>query len=872
MAGFRNRPVDDFESRRIEAEVRRRLLGGPPTRVGRYQIESKIGGGSGGYVYRAYDPGLRRSVALKVLSPKTAPLLQREAAALAQIAHPNIVRVFDVVRDPQTAALVMELVDGVTLLRRERLETAAVLRHYLDIGEGLAAMHRGGLVHRDVKPDNIVVSGAGEAKLLDFGLVRAVGTWARGGEGTPGFAAPEQVRGGPVDPRSDQYAYCRSLGAAVAGTPEEAGLRAALQRGCASDPDARWPSMESLLAVVQGRGRTRHRFGAAAGLGALGLAIALASSFRGGTDPCADLVAPRWDQARRDTIAANIGDDPRRAAQILEHVDETIDHWHEVHARLCDVGEEASERQRVCLQDVGRRQERILEVLAEQTTSADAAWSWLSGEDVATQCEDTPLPPRYRRATSQREEALLDALLDAGIELKIGEHAAALRTYERVWAEGERLDSCLVSPRAALFAGFATSYMREMAQAEAWFDRALWRSMQCGDQDTVAEAAGRLATIESQRDPGSSRALRFSRQAAAALDSLGWPPRISANHFAALAQLHLQRGEADEGLVAARRGLELIEEAVGVDTRQTVAFHANLAAALRATGDLSASVKSSEEALTLSIEHYGPGHPTTRTMTGNHSVSLADSGRNAEAAEMLTSVIEARRTTSEPPRARLSMVFNLANLQLSLERWKAAEESLLEAVALLGSEPFPLMEVRLYDRLGIALLELGRLDEAERALSRSQTLAEDAFGHDHIEAVTGRLTLAQLHRRRGELPEAESVAAEVLRAAASLEDESAVALAEQAMGDIALELGRYGDAVAHHGRAVEHSRAIGMQGADLAAPLLALAESHRAAGDEAQASRVAQEASGAVGDRRNPLVGKIEAFLASPGEPPPSPP
>ena len=371
LTSFRQtKPAADFESKRIEAEVRRRLVGGPPTVVGRYEIESKIGGGSGGYVYRAYDPRLRRSVALKVLSLTTAPFLQREAAALAQIAHANIVRVFDVVRADDVAALVMELLDGVTLLQPERLEAPRVLRCYLDIGEGLAAMHRAGLVHRDVKPDNIVVSGAGEAKLLDFGLVRALGTVTPGGEGTPGFAPPEQVRGGSVDPRSDQYAYCQSLRAAVVGTPDESRLRAALERGCASDPQMRWPSMDALLAALQMRVSARRRWGGVAVLGALGVTVVLASMSRDSPDPCAEVAAPRWDQTRRDSIAANIGENPQRAAEVVELVDETVAAWHDVHTRVCDINGGASERQCVCLEDVSREAERILAKLGEKTTSA----------------------------------------------------------------------------------------------------------------------------------------------------------------------------------------------------------------------------------------------------------------------------------------------------------------------------------------------------------------------------------------------------------------------------------------------------------------------------------------------------------------------
>ena len=224
------------------------LTGG--TRVGPYEILSPLGAGGMGEVYRARDTRLHREVALKILPEAVArdadrlARFEREAQAVAALSHPNILAIHDFGSDGTATFAAMELLEGETL--RDRLNAGALpIRRAVDVGiqiaRGLAAAHERGIVHRDLKPDNVFITRDGRVKILDFGLARQVdapaGAAATGVTrvvtepgtvlGTAGYMAPEQVRGLPVDPRSDMFAFGAVLYEMLAGRRAFAGQSAA---------------------------------------------------------------------------------------------------------------------------------------------------------------------------------------------------------------------------------------------------------------------------------------------------------------------------------------------------------------------------------------------------------------------------------------------------------------------------------------------------------------------------------------------------------------------------------------------------------------------------------------------------------------------
>jgi tetratricopeptide (TPR) repeat protein/predicted Ser/Thr protein kinase len=287
--------------------------------VGRYVVLSKLGAGGMGVVYAAYDPELDRKVAVKMLlaDPSGASMatdgrsrLLREAQALAKFSHPEIVAVHDVGEHEAGVWLAMEFVDGRTLSAWAR-EHERGWREVLDVmvaaGRGVAAAHAAGLVHRDLKPDNIMVGHDGRVRVMDFGLTRSqaearpkpddaapspnleqlAGPLTQQGSllGTPAYMAPEQFAGADVTAAADQFSYCVTLWELMFGERPFAGdslaqlaaaviegrmraptgrrrvpawLRRICERGLGRRPAERWPTMQVLLAELE-RGHTRAR-------------------------------------------------------------------------------------------------------------------------------------------------------------------------------------------------------------------------------------------------------------------------------------------------------------------------------------------------------------------------------------------------------------------------------------------------------------------------------------------------------------------------------------------------------------------------------------------------------------------------------------
>ncbi len=274
-------------------------------RVGRYLVLSSLGAGGMGVVFAAYDPQLDRKIALKLLrsglagsSKDARARLRREAQAIAQLSHPNVVSVYDVgTTDAGDLYIAMEFVEGDTLttwLRKYPREWREIIDVFLQAARGLLAAHGVGLLHRDFKPDNVLVGGDGRVRVTDFGLARSVlappdtaigkpvmtalnaALTATGTVlGTPRYMPPEQMTGPDLDARSDQFSFCVALYEALydrhplragtslsmldhgdraipppEGTKIPAAIGRAVLRGLERDRARRFPSMGTLISEL----------------------------------------------------------------------------------------------------------------------------------------------------------------------------------------------------------------------------------------------------------------------------------------------------------------------------------------------------------------------------------------------------------------------------------------------------------------------------------------------------------------------------------------------------------------------------------------------------------------------------------------------
>ncbi|MBL8627894.1 MAG: serine/threonine protein kinase [Myxococcales bacterium] len=331
--------------------------------AGQYRVEGQLGAGGMGVVYRAVDEKLGRPVAIKVgtlLSADGLRRVEREAQAVAQLSHPNVVVVHQVGEVGGRVFIVMEHVAGGTARTwRERAPRTwrEIVDLYLGAGAGLAAAHAAGLIHRDFKPDNVLVGEDGRPRVADFGLARLVGpqpeidpdaplgatlTETEAVLGTPAYMPPEQLAGEPVDARADQYAFAaslwealydarpfvgdtpRSLRAAIAATPPHRAasprspapraVEVALRRALAARRDDRWPDLPALLAALRrarDARRRRARIGGALGMVAIAAtAVAVTVTRAPAATPCTDSasqLARVWNPARAARLATAFG-------------------------------------------------------------------------------------------------------------------------------------------------------------------------------------------------------------------------------------------------------------------------------------------------------------------------------------------------------------------------------------------------------------------------------------------------------------------------------------------------------------------------------------------------------------------------------------
>lgn len=359
-----------IEDERLFVELRSRLFcHDVALRIGRYRVVRRLGAGAMGEVFLAVDEQLERPIAIKLVhahlpAPRWAEGLRAEARALARLAHPNVVRVYEVGEHEERIYLAMEYVEGRSLREwlaaQPGLRWDAILAVYLDAARGLAAAHRAGIVHRDFKPDNVLRGSDGRVAVVDFGLAALelaeglpsvrmrTGSGGSGDQrrrtaspaeeiaGTPAYMAPEQFRG-RADARADQFALCVSLYEALWGhrpfprrTLEEVledhvdwkpvvprgevpgWVWSIIRRGLDPDPQRRFTSVDALIIAMEAQLARRRRRRWLWGSGAVTIGVGLLSGISAAglnagsfVDDCATVeleLDDTWAQTQRERL------------------------------------------------------------------------------------------------------------------------------------------------------------------------------------------------------------------------------------------------------------------------------------------------------------------------------------------------------------------------------------------------------------------------------------------------------------------------------------------------------------------------------------------------------------------------------------------
>ncbi|MDY7230395.1 serine/threonine-protein kinase [Hyalangium rubrum] len=719
-------------------------------RVGRYTVLHLVGAGGMGVVYAAYDPELDRRIALKLVHDEALPSdsreeaaarLLREAQALARLSHPHVITVFDGGRFDGQVFLAMEFIEGGTLgqwLQAAPRTADAVLAMFLDAGRGLAAAHSAGLVHRDFKPDNVLVGKDGRVRVTDFGLARLASSGVQplgegaalpralpaGAEartqpgarlGTPLYMAPELWRGAPADARSDQFAFCVALYEAIQGErpftvtelAEESARteqrelprgnrvpprwRQILVRGLAAAPEARFPSMVALLAALE-RTQTsqrRRRFQVGASLGVVALIAAglgLVSWRYRSQNVCAgarERLEGTWDEARKSEVRAAFHATGSRHAEAAWSgaellMDRYANNWVQMRTDACEAthvrGEQSGELLDLRMECLGRRR-AALSGLARVLSAAD------TGVVERAVSAAGQLPPIEECASKEALTAPLRPPPDEATRTRLRAVRAQLVEAKALLAAGRHEPSRALA-QEAIETSKALAY--KPVEAEAFL--ALAHTYVRSEEGALAEKAlhGALMAAEAS-----------AHRTVAAQTSL------------LLAHVHgqmLRRNE--QGRLWADLGGAMLERLGQVPalSAERLFIMGNL---LLDEGRASEAAPFFEEALVLQERAHGSEHP------------------------------QVARTLSR-------LASTMATLDRSAEALTYAQRALAINERLLGPE-HPDCSASLHS-IAFVLAISGRPDEALPHMKRALAIEERAFGPNHPAIVKSLINLSNVHR------------------------------------------------------------------------------------------------------------------------------
>ena len=736
---------DTLEGDIIARGLRARLFGdsGEAPRIGRYVLVDKLGSGGMGVVYSAYDATLDRKVAIKFIHGHLAghatarARFLREARAMARLSHPNVVQIHEAGEADGKLFLALEFVVGSTLRgylaeHRDALDWREIATVFRAAGEGLAAAHAAGIVHRDFKPDNVLRTAAGAIKVADFGLAGSTAedsghvaivaspataiaatapgvTTAGAVVGTLAYMAPEQHRGQPCDARADQFAFCVALFEALFGTPPFAGehaiaraaaviegrravvdsgnvpgrVREIVERGLAIDAEQRWPSMAVLLEHLD-RARAPRRRGAwFVGAGAL-IGVTLFFS-------------------RPEPVAA---DDPCAAAgtevgQLAQERDDKVVQWASVWATARKDGCEAHRDGEISGELFDRRQACLDGDLATVRTSVELGASGTIDPASPSRCTDAvrltagPIPggagPERKIWIELREQvARAEAALASGDFAAVDAIAGSLSG--RPDGASARLAEDLAA-HAQWLGGRALRGRGEHDAALAALADAAARADASGDDDLRARALLEAVWVAGVDLYRADEARRIAALANGAIDRAGLGARLSTSLHEALGLTAMYEGRNDLA------GTELELALAGTILPQARAtLHANLATVRLRTGDAAGAVADFEQSLAQIDVPTNDDPFALAGILNNLGYALLAAGRPAQALGIHERSLALREQFSGPDSLEAANAVGGVGLALlALDRKALARHSLERALAIrTASEgrPEDLAEVR----------------------------------------------------------------------------------------------------------------------------------------------------------------------------------
>jgi serine/threonine protein kinase/tetratricopeptide (TPR) repeat protein len=798
--------------------------------VGRYVVLDLVGRGGMGVVYGAYDRELDRRVALKLVrtdsrvSRELNQRLVREAQALARVSHPNVVHVYEVGEWNEQLFIAMEWVDGTTLaqwLREGKRDRPEILRMFIAAGRGLAAAHAAGLVHRDFKPDNVMIGRDERARVTDFGLARPAGlagpsenaspdsplyrdlTATGAVVGTPGYMAPEQLRGDVTDARSDLFSFCVALYEALTGVRPFAGrtrqelldaiekgepqpgrvaelpreLRRALASGLKQKSDERHPTMEALLtelAYDPHAGRRRRMTALAAiAMVALG-ALALVQLDRRHGQLCRGAeqkLAGIWDRPRRAHVHdAFVATKVSFAEPVWQSMANTLDdytrRWTAMHTQACEEtrlrGSQSEEVMELRMECLDRRRGEV-GALVDQFAQADAHVV----ERAARAAQDLSSLEECRNADALRQ--VVRPPSDAKAHARVVELRGRLASTEAKVQAGRFAE-------AAKLAEAALTDAREVGYAPVIAEALYWRGQAehgLGNPQAAAETLfAAAAAAETGRDDH-QRALSVSALvfelgpmlgryadaqgllsvARAALARAGGDATLEVRLDSYEAMLLTLQDKVDDALALQKRVVVRTEALLGPSNERVAAAYHALGAMYHSHADYEHAIEAYARSLAIRQSIYGRNHPDTANTLAHIGEAWFEKGETEAPMKAFAEALAIREALFGPDHP--DVAFSLTNLASALTRagqLEKARAALERARKIQLNTLGPIHPEIAYNELISAWLyyRLGKLDIALEQAERALAQREQIYGKGHSQPAEALAWIGKIRVARRE--------------------------------------------------------------------------------------------------------------------------
>jgi tetratricopeptide (TPR) repeat protein len=798
--------------------------------IGRYVVLDRVGAGGMGVVYAAYDPELDRKVAIKLLqsrrggssasSPSSTTggqqLLLREAQAMARLSHPNVLAVHDVGLWSERVFVAMELVEGKSLrqvIKAGPIPWAEALRILEAAGEGLAEAHAKGLVHRDFKSDNILVGKDGRVQVMDFGLARAAHASAEAASppldvpasvlqsqlteagfvhGTPAYMAPEVLKGGAADERSDQFSFGVTLYEALygerpfgperpadpvlwrvkdapAGSPVPAWLRKVALRCVEPVPEARFDSMRVVLDAL----RADPRKGRRRAMAVAGVAVAVLAGAGGAYGlaarrlrACAGMeqhLSGVWDDTRRETVRSAFAAVPKpfaadAARAASRQLDGYASAWAQMRQQACEAtrlrGEAPESVLALRMACLDRRLESV-SALVSVLEAADAqvaqkAIDAIAGLPSLDACADlaalTALvpPPEDARARARVDE-IRKKLAAPKAQLLAAQYKQGLEPAKAAAAEAAAVGYAPLLADAQELLGRLQEGAGDYKGAERSFTAAAQAAQEGRDDELGARAWSWLASAVGIRQGRWEAAHDALAMGKATMARLGGRDTLRAELALSEGRLLLGEGKYPDALKVVQEAVDLDRRLYGEERVETATAEYLVGQCFFRLGKIDQAIEADQKALAIRKKVLGPDHPETANAVHLLATLYQASGRFEEALPLHLQALSIRERALGPDHPDLAYSLNNLTALFAVQRkfkeaLPYAERNLAVMRAAYGEEsPFT----------GTALHNLGALHSDMRdfpvaleLMQRAVKLREKVLGPEHTDVAASLVTLS----------------------------------------------------------------------------------------------------------------------------------